>query len=199
MATNNKQQSAASGAYTAEMNSRHPDQTPNTTQEELDNYILTLHTDTEHQARLMALRNQYFPPHLNKLSAHIALFRALPGSQLSTIVPDILIATAHQRSFSIVTGKPFLMGHGVGIHAYAPPAEGIYKELKVSWERWLSKQDQSFKPHYTVQNKVEKNVAIETLTEVEKIGTMKGLVDGLTLWRYEKGYWKHEREFLFQG
>ena len=197
MTTTSKSQDPPSGPFAAEQYTRRPDHTPNTAQEEVHNYILTLHTDTEHHTRVTALRTQYFPPHLNKLSAHIALFRALPGSQLSAIESDILAATAAQQPFPIVTGKPFLMAHGVGIHVHVPPAKEIYRELKEKWEGWLSRQDKSFEPHYTVQNKVERDVAARTLKEVERQGEMKGVVDGLSLWRYDRGYWKHEREFMF--
>ena len=89
------------------------------------------------------------------------------------------------------------MAHGVGIHVHVPPAKEIYRELKEKWEGWLSGQDKSFEPHYTVQNKVERDVAARTLKEVERQGEMKGVVDGLSLWRYDRGYWKHEREFMF--
>lgn len=197
MSTTSQFHSPASGPFTAEQYKRRPDHTPNTAQEEVHKYILTLRTDPEHHARVTALRTQYFPPHLNKLSAHIALFRALPGSQLPAIESDILATTTPQQPFPIVTGKPFLMGHGVGIYAYVPPAKDIYKELREKWEGWLSRQDKSFEPHYTVQNKVERDVAVETLKEVERLGEMKGVVDGLTLWRYDRGYWKRERDFMF--
>ena len=197
MTTTSKLHSPAAGSFTAEQYRRRPDHTPNTAQDEVHKYILTLRTDPEHHARVTALRTQYFPPHLNKLSAHVALFRALPGSRLSTIESDILAATTPQQPFPIVTGSPFLMAHGVGIHAHVPPAKDIYRKLKEKWEGWLSRQDKSFEPHYTVQNKVEKNVAMETLKEVERLGEIKGVVDGLTLWRYDRGYWKLERDFMF--
>ena len=197
MKTTSEFHSPAAGSFAAEQYKRRPDHTPNTAQEEVHKYILTLRTNTEHHARVTALRTQYFPSHLNKLSAHIALFRALPGSQLSAIESDILAAATIRQPFPIITGKPFLMGHGVGIHAHVPPAKEIYGELKGKWEGWLSRQDKSFAPHYTVQNKVERDVALETLKEVERLGEMKGVVDGLTLWRYDRGYWKHERDFMF--
>ena len=89
------------------------------------------------------------------------------------------------------------MAHGVGLHVDVPPAREVYKQLKEKWEGWLSRQDKSFEPHYTVQNKVERVVAMRTLNEIERLGEMKGVVHGLTLWRYARGYWKHEREFMF--
>jgi len=68
--------------------------------------------------------------HLNKLSAHIALFRALPSSHLETIETDIQ-STCHQHHpFPITTTKPFLLPHGLGLHMHALPAKDIYTTLR---------------------------------------------------------------------
>jgi len=51
-----------------------------------------------------------------------------------------------------------------------------------------------------VQNKVEKDVAERTLQEVR--GTLRGeegVVGGLVLYRYDRGFWRDEREFEFGG
>ena len=189
---------APSGPYTANEYTRQADHTANTAQEEQDSYILALHTDPEHHKRVTALRTQYFPPKLNKLSAHIALFRALPGSQLATIQADIIAVAEKQQSFPIATGKAFLLGHGVAIDANVPPARGIYNELKDRWESFLSKQDKSFKAHYTIQNKVEDGVPQKTLEELQKtFEGSRGQVDGLSLYRYDRGYWGHTKDFMF--
>lgn len=186
------------GPYTADEYTRRADHTANTAQEEKDSYILALHTDPEHQKCVTALRTQYFPPKLNKLSAHIALFRALPGSQLATIESDISAAAEKQTPFPIATGKPFLLGHCVAIDANAPQAKGIYNGLKEKWEKFLSKQDKSFKAHYTIQNKVEDGVPQRTLEELQKnFQGSRGQVDGLSLFRYDRGYWRHTKDFMF--
>lgn len=189
---------APSGPYTADKYARRADHTANTTQEGEDSYLLALHTDAEHHKRVTALRTQYFPPKLNKLSAHIALFRALPGSQLATIEADISAAAEKQQTFPIATGKGYLLGHGVAIDANAPPARGIYNGLKEKWEDFLSKQDKSFKAHYTIQNKVEDGVPQRTLEELQKnFEGSRGQVDGLSLYRYDRGHWRHMKDFMF--
>ncbi|KAL9133614.1 MAG: hypothetical protein Q9175_005203 [Cornicularia normoerica] len=157
------------GPYTADKYTRGADYTANTAQREEDSYILALPTDLEYHKRVTALRSQYFPPGLNKLSAPIALFRALPGSQLAT-------------------------SHGVAIHANAPPARGIYKGLKDKWGDLLSKQDKSFKAHYTIQNEVEDGVPQRTLEELQTdVEGSRGQGDGLSLYRYDRGHWRHMR------
>jgi len=186
------------GSYTANQYTRRVDHIPNTAQEEEDNYILALHTDPEHHARVTALRTQYFSPKLNKLDAHLALLRALPGSQLPQIEKDIMGLAQQQQAFPISTTKPFMMAYGVGLGAQAPESRTIYAELRDKWEAFLSKQDKSFEPHYTVQNKAEKGVPEKTLASIQREWEgSSGMVDGLTLWRYEKGYWRHTRDFMF--
>ncbi len=83
---------------------------------------------------------------------------------------------------------------------HAPEAGEIFERLREKWAGFLSKQDQSFRAHYTVQNKVEKEVAERTLQEVR--GTFvgeDGVVGGLVLYRYDKGFWRDARDFEFGG
>lgn len=60
------------------------------------------------------------------------------------------------------------MKHGVAVEIVAEPAREIYQELKSKWCRFPSAQDMSFRPHYRVQNKVETEVALKDLRELQK-------------------------------
>lgn len=86
----------------------------------------------------------------------------------------------------------------------------VFKDLELPWESegWLSDQDRSFQPHWTVQNKVEDEKVVEkSMREVEGVlkgegqggGGLVGKATGLTLFRYEKGYWKFEKSWKFGG
>ena len=189
-----------SGPYTADQYVRRADHTANTAYEDEESYILTLRTDNKLQERVTTLRNQYYPPHLNKVSAHIALFRALPGSQLDTITADISELAKQQRPFYIATGDFYLLKHGVAMSAKVPNARRIYDRLKKKWKHFLSKQDKDFKAHYTIQNKAEEGVPQRTLEELkansEKI---RGQVHGLSLFRYDKGHWQYVKDFMFSN
>ncbi|KAI1373937.1 hypothetical protein F4677DRAFT_427665 [Hypoxylon crocopeplum] len=55
-------------------------------------YVLTLQTDPAHHKAMCALRERYYPPALLRVSAHISLFRALPGSVLPSLRTDITTA-----------------------------------------------------------------------------------------------------------
>ena len=51
-----------------------------------------------------------------------------------------------------------------------------------------------------MQNRVEKAVAEKTLEDVkETFGGSEGSVKGLTLYRYDRGFWIHGRDFEFEG
>lgn len=79
------------------------------------------------------------------------------------------------------------------------PAKDIYTTLRERWVGFPSPQDKSFGAHYTIQNKAESGVPQKLLEEVrQRFGGSKGEVDGLTLWRYDRGYWRHVREFAFR-
>ena len=177
---------------------RQADHTPNTIDPESSVYILALRTDIDHQKRMTVLREKYFPAKLNKLEAHVALFRALPGSQLSAIDNDIEEVGQYLKPFPIRTTEAFALGHGVAMHVHAPEAIEIFNRLKDRWKGFLSKQDQSFKAHYTLQNKVENEVAEKTLQEVrETFRGSEGIVTGLSCFKYEKGFWKYEKDYTF--
>ncbi len=192
------------GGYTAEEYVRRPDHTPQTGQDEPEKYILALHTDLVHHKAVTALRNAHFPANINKLSAHVALFRALPGSQLSTIQASILHIAQNHNPFPISTGEPFLMAHGVGLHAHAEPAKDIFRTLKDQWGGLLSKQDQSFRAHYTIQNKVQSSVAQKCFEDIQsgpdRFEGSTGTVTGLSLYLYDRGYWtlKHTYPFVVE-
>jgi len=154
---------------------------------------------------MTALRKKYFPPKLNKLGAHIAVFRALPGSELPRINEDIADLVSRTAPFVLVaSNEPFRLRQGVGINVTDGQRESrkVYEELRGKWKRFLSKQDDGgFKAHYTVMNKVDDEKEVERA--MEEIGREwkgdEGICEGLIMWRYDRGYWKLEKEFKFEG
>lgn len=77
----------------------------------------------------------------------------------------------------------------------------IFEDLRSKWEAFLSKQDNGgFRAHYTIMNKVEDEEEIgKCLEEIKRsFEASDGLVEGLILWRYEKGYWRFARAWDFR-
>ena len=183
-------------------------------------YVLTLLTDEAHHRTMTALRQLHFPARLNKLSAHVTLFHALPGAHLAEIKRDLKSVAATTSTFAIETRMPpFRMRKGVGIHVSPVRSNdgsssndaddnnqihAIFTHLRSLWLSWLSPQDRdrrSFRPHYTIQNKVDDPAIVDRcFREIEtEFPGSTGQVRGLTLYLYDRGWWKWEDEFLFRG
>jgi hypothetical protein len=170
-------------------------------------YILTLHTTPSHHARLTALRGKYFPRHLNKLSAHLTLFHALPGSKLhSSIIPTIEDIALHTTPFEIHATKAFRLKKGIAIaiskEKGGKQGQAVHRELQRRWgaEGFLSEQDAGgCRLHYTIMNKVDDEDEVEKAFRevVGSFGGDEGVAEGLALWRYDRGFWRAERTFLF--
>lgn len=177
-------------------------------QDSEDVYVLTLLESKAHHDAVTAQRAAHFPPKINKLAAHIALFRALPAAQRERIDGDIARLAARTRPFEIATSNAFRMrqGVGVGVGEGSREARRVWEGLKSQWEGedWLSEQDAGgFRAHYTVQNKVgDEQVVKKSLDEVSRWcegGGSRGKVEGLVLWRYDRGWWRHEKDWRFPG
>ena len=182
-------------------------------QPEEETYVLTFLTDKAHHQRMTEIRNKYFPKHLNKLAAHLTLFHALPGSRLkSDIIPVIEQISHSTQPFSITASQVLRLGkHGIAISVLPEDggdrAKEIRSELQAPWKKqgFLSQQDarrsdEKF-PHYTVMNKVDDEVevqkALEELTRDFKPD--RDAVEGLVLYRYDKGRWRWVRKFEFMA
>ena len=184
-------------------------------EKEQDVYVLTLLTDKAHHTALTDLRNRYFPPHLNKLGAHITLFHALPGSRLDEVtsaLEEVVARGSQGGSWPIETADAFVLGgktkpKGVGI-GVSPASDKRISELRDllqgRWRGFLSEQDSRVgrgRAHYTIMNKVDEPETVWKCLEEVRQGWCKdgegrrGVVEGVRLWRYERGYWKDGKDF----
>ncbi|KAI0151449.1 hypothetical protein BJ166DRAFT_595768 [Pestalotiopsis sp. NC0098] len=194
---------------------------PDQPAEEEDCYVLTLLTDGRHHADMSALRRRWFPQKLLKVDAHVTLFHALPASRLETVRRDVEAAAARTARFAVQV-RPrdvFRMGKGVGVEMDRESlarVRALREGLRARWNAegegdeegeeqggWLSEQDsrRGWKGHYTVMNKENDRTRMEQCAE-ELTGEWrgsKGVVNGLTLWRYDRGWWKKSEDFLFRG
>ncbi|KAI1382628.1 uncharacterized protein F4822DRAFT_423067 [Hypoxylon trugodes] len=170
-------------------------------------HVLTIQTDPIHRRTMCALRERYYPPSLLRVSAHISLFRALPGSMLPVIKTDIAAAAAQTAPFDIrAVGPPVRLGRGgVGVSVSGlEPVEKLVKDFQNKWQDTLSRQDRAaFRGHYTLMNKVDDPEVVarcfeEVSREMEPNGC-PGTALGLSLWRYDNGWWRHQEDFPFSG
>lgn len=163
--------------------------------------ILTLGLEAGDQARFDRLREAHFPPERNFIAAHVTLFHHLPAGSLASIVATLEeIARATAPFAAEVTGVRSL-GRGVAYTLGSPALSGLRSTLASTWSGVLTAQDrQGFRPHVTVQNKVEPAQA-RALLQALSAGFVPFAVraTGLLLWRYRGGPWEAAGAFGFRG
>ncbi|MBD2108512.1 2'-5' RNA ligase family protein [Nodosilinea sp. FACHB-13] len=161
--------------------------------------ILTLKLDQTTFERANTLRQQHFPPERNVVPAHIILFHQLPGDRESAISHSLETLCAQTKHFPFSLPSPKLLGNGVAISVSSPELIQLHKDLATAWDEWLIPQDrQGYRPHITIQNKVDSNAARQLYEELEaQWQSMTGWGEGLLLWYYQKGPWELAREFCF--
>lgn len=185
-----------------------PAHVPKTESPEENVYVLTLLTDKGHHKRMTALREQFFPKKINKLGAHLTLFHALPGTKLeSHIIPTIKDLVSKSQPFRVHAAKPFRLKKGIAITV--PKGQGgqqsqdVHRTLQDAWSQgWLSEQDAGgMRVHYTIMNKVDDEAQVDAaFQEVQSSWQGDwGTVEGLNLWRYDRGFWRWVRKFEFSG
>jgi 2'-5' RNA ligase len=159
--------------------------------------VLTLALDSASQAHFETLRQQHYPPALNRIPAHVSLFHQLPGTEeVAHALQDL---TESATAFPIqVTGVRSL-GRGVAFTLAAPELISLHSELARRFDTHLIPQDrQRFKPHIVVQNKVEPAKAKELLSHLQAgFAPLQAQATGLLWWEYLGGPWRLLEQFAF--
>ena len=154
--------------------------------------ILTAALDAASQAVFDDLRRAHFPPSRNHLAAHVTLFHALPGDEEARIVQDVA-AAATRPAPDVEVARVRSLGRGVAYDLRSPALEEVRAHLAGGWAGRLSRQDQAgFRPHVTVQNKVDPAVARALLADLQRdFEPWTCTAVGLSLWWYRGGPWEH--------
>ncbi|HVG38517.1 MAG TPA: 2'-5' RNA ligase family protein [Pyrinomonadaceae bacterium] len=164
-------------------------------------FVLTLLLDAASFATLDDLRRQYFPPERNFLPAHVTLFHALPAEREDVFRESLRDVCAQTRTLPLRFPGWRFLGKGVAVEIDSPELLAVRAELSESWGAWLGAQDrQKYRPHATVQNKVEPEKARALYEQLT--GGWRGLTgrgEGLLLWRYLGGPWELIEEIKFTG
>lgn len=161
--------------------------------------ILSLMLDHPTFTLLDDLRQRHFPPERNMVPTHVTLFHALPGEQEASIAALLdEIAGATPPLPLALPGVRFL-GRGVAVEIEAPGLVALRRRLAHAWQGWLLPQDQQgYRPHATIQNKVAPHVARRLYDELSGTWSQRaGQGLGLLLWRYLGGPWERAGAFPF--
>lgn len=167
-----------------------------------DPLILTLALDPETFARFDGLRRRHFPQALNHIPAHATLFHHLPGLHEPGIVETLAALMRTQAAPDVaVTGLRFT-GRGVAYVLASEPLSAFRGRLVEHFQALddgLTAQDrQGWRPHVTVQNKVDPATARALHADLEdSFVPFRFTAPGLLLWRYLGGPWERRATFSF--
>jgi len=157
--------------------------------------ILTLRIEENAQQYFNTLRKQHFPPERNILNAHLTLFHKLPDTpQTKQILSEIDILP-----FTIDIVGLMNLGNGVAFKVNSAQLIQLHTELRSEFAGELSLQDQQgFRPHITIQNKANPEIARALIQDLEKrFKPFNAKVLGLDVWYYLDGPWAHKEYFPF--
>lgn len=159
--------------------------------------IVTAGMEDAAQNHFDCLRQQHFPSERNWLSAHITLFHALPGEERETVEQHLAQAPSGLRPLTVTVESVRFLGNGVAFSLSSPALESLRALLARRFQPWLTRQDQQgFRPHVTVQNKVSSETAraLETKLSADFV-PWSFTVTRLCLWRYDGGPWEKAADF----
>ena len=160
--------------------------------------ILTLQIDEPAFVFFNALRQKHFPAKINYLDAHLTLFHHLPNT---AAVTELLETIAKRQNIMPLEVTAIIkLGRGVAFKIESSELLGLHEYLKREWQQWLTPQDrQGFRPHITVQNKVEPATANALFEELShSFRPFKTNATGLSLWEYQGGPWQKIKDFSFE-
>lgn len=164
-----------------------------------DPLIVTATLDDCSTKVFQQLRSRHFPAHRNIVPAHLTLFHHLPGSWLEDAVTTLRASCAEETPMRFATAGLRSLGRGVAFEIDSVRLVGLRRRLAALWSKGLTAQDrQTFKPHVTVQNKVDPAAARALLSSLsEDPAPLVGQVTGLRLWHYRNGPWESTGGFRF--
>jgi 2'-5' RNA ligase len=162
--------------------------------------IVTAELGAEDLAWLDALRRRHYPPERNRVPAHLTLFRALAPSaerELRGRLADLAAGPAPAARLAGVID----LGGGVALRVVSDELNALRSELAHDLHGLLSAQDSGgWRPHVTIQNKVEPKAAKELRRSLEQVFEPRLLrIAGLGLHRYLGGPWDTLGVYKFRG
>ncbi|USI73000.1 2'-5' RNA ligase family protein [Sphingomonas morindae] len=161
--------------------------------------IVTAQFATADQAWLDGLRRAHFPPERNHLSAHLTLFHHLPPSLADELDGRLRRATAAPRPAATI-GPPWSLGRGVALRVASDGLAAIRADLAEAFADVLLPQDRAgWRPHVTVQNKVDPAIARALAATLGEDAWPRPLaIAALASWWYRGGPWEPIARYRFR-
>jgi len=149
---------------------------------------------------IQELRRVHYPPERNRVPAHLTLFHHLPPSIEAELSRRLASAAAASPPPAEVAGVMDL-GAGTALRVDSEALEEIRDALADAFHGLLTPPDAApWRPHVTVQNKVEPREARRLQQQLRGRFERRPLaIKGLAAWRYLGGPWEPLRTFPFRG
>jgi hypothetical protein len=162
--------------------------------------IVTAELGAEDFAWLDGLRRRHYPPDRNQSPAHLTVFHALAPSAENEARGRLADLAAGPAPAARVAGLMDL-GGGVAFRVVSDDLDAIRNALAHDLHGLLTAQDSGgWRPHVTIQNKVEPRVARRLLHSLEGDFEPRPLrIAGLGLHRYLGGPWETLGVYKFRG
>lgn len=145
------------------------------------------------------MRREHYPPELNRVPAHLTLFRHLPPSIEAELASRLAAATAAPPPPAEIAGIIDL-GEGTALRVESDALVAIRESLADAFHGLLTPQDRApWRPHVTIQNKVPPRAARQLQQRLRAGFAPRPLaIRALASWRYRDGPWEPLRTHPFR-
>jgi hypothetical protein len=132
--------------------------------------------------------------------AHLTLFRHLPPSVEGEVGRRLAAYAATPAPEAAIVGVMDL-GEGTALRVESEGLDDIRYDLALALRGLLTPQDMTpWRPHVTVQNKVEPREAKRLQAQLRARFEHRPLaIRGLAVWRYLGGPWEPVKSYTFRG
>jgi hypothetical protein len=146
-------------------------------------------------------RAAHFPPERNVLAAHLTMFHHLPPSMAAEVKQRLIAETRGVPAPAARVEAPFSLGRGVAYRIASDELWAIRARLADGFAGVLTPQDQAgWRPHVTVQNKVEPAVARALLAQLQGGFRPRAVqITGLAAYWYRGGPWELLSRHMFSA
>ena len=146
-----------------------------------------------------ALRRAHFPPERNQLAAHLTMFHHLPPSLEIELKQRLTGETQRVPAPPARIAGLMSLGRGVAFRIESPELEDIRDRIADAFAPMLTSQDSAgWRPHVTIQNKVEPYQAKALQAELAAEFRPRAVaIAGLAAWWYRGGPWEPLSRHMF--
>jgi hypothetical protein len=150
-------------------------------------------------AWLEGLRRTHYPAERNRVPAHLTLFSHLPPGIERELAQRLAEITDTPPPRARISGILDLDG-GTAFLVDSEELEEMRSELAFAFHGLLTPQDGAdWRPHVTIQNKVDRREARELQTTLRRRFQPQPLsIKGLASWSYDEGSWLPLKSHAFR-